>query len=164
MNGVGCKGLSLLVDTNVWVDFFIDRGKNHDSAVSLVKAAIRNEVPLFTSIEATKDIYYIVGSELKRMQREGAGSVSTSFAQAVNEAAWSCLNTVRRQSTVVAADVSDLIEALSLKSVHGDYEDNLVVAAAMRARATHIVSSDTTLQARSPVPCIGIVDALELLD
>lgn len=157
----GKADLAFLLDTNVWVDFFIDRGRNHDPAVNLVAAARTQDIPLFTSIETTKDVYYIVASELKRMNRESSGHLDDSFVRAVNETAWSCLSALRRHSTVVAADANDMIEAMVQRADHGDYEDNLVIAAARRASATHIVSSDASLQAHSPIPCIGIAQALD---
>lgn len=161
---VPSKGLSLLLDTNVWIDFFVDRSRRHEAAVSLVKAARAHDVPLFTAIEATKDVFFTVACELKRMQRDETGTVTEAFANAANEAAWSCLSTLRRQSCIVAADASDMVEAMVQRASHGDYEDNLVVAAAMRASATHIVSSDKQLQKRSPVDCIGIEEAVCLIE
>lgn len=151
---------SLLLDTNVWVDFFIDRNLNHDHARKLVKAARAKGVPLFTSIETTKDVFFIVALELKRAQREASRVVTDEFANAVNETAWSCLGSMRRQSTVIGADHSDMIEAMTLRHAHGDYEDNLIVAAAMRAKASHIVSSDEQLRKHSPIPCISVEEAL----
>ena len=162
MSADGCLGLAFLIDTNVWIDFFIDRGRNHDLAVAFVLASRERDIPLFTPIGSTKDVYFAVACELKRMQREEAGMVSEEFANAVDEVAWSCLSALRKQSTVVAADASDMIEAMVQRSIHGDYEDNLVIAAAIRASATHIVSSDAQLQRHSPIPCIGIAEALEL--
>ena len=162
MSEGGRPGLAFLVDTNVWIDFFIDRGRNHDSAVAFMLASREHGIPLFTPIGSTKDVYFAVACELKRMQREEAGLVSEEFANAADEVAWSCLSALRKQSTVVAADASDMVEAMVQRSVHGDYEDNLVIAAAMRASATHIVSSDVRLQRHSPIPCMGIAEALEL--
>ena len=152
-----------LVDSNVWLDAFVDRSRSHDAAASFLKKARLRNIPLFTAIEVTKDVYYLVSLELKRMQRAQTGTVTEPFANAVREAAWSCVSTMRRQSTIVAADMSDMVEAITLRADHDDYEDNLVVAAAMRAGATHIVSSDRQLQAHSPIACIGIDEALELI-
>lgn len=152
-----------LVDSNVWLDAFVDRSRNHDAATSFLKSARLHGIPLFTAIEVTKDVYYLVSLELKRMQRAQNGVVTEAFANAVREAAWSCVSTMRRQSTIVAADMGDMVEATALRANHDDYEDNLVIAAAMRAGATHIVSSDRQLQAHSPVACVGIEEALGLM-
>jgi len=54
-----------------------------------------------------------------------------------------------------------MIEALVIRANHGDYEDNLVIAAARRSSAAYIVSSDLKPQEHSPVPCIGIDEALK---
>ena len=156
--------LALLVDTNVWVDAFIDRSVNHEAAALFLKRARLAHVPIFASLEATRDMSFLVSAELKRMQRDEKGTVTQQFANAVNEASWSLLQTMRRTATVVGADSSDMVEALALRAKHADYEDNLVMAAALRCRATHIVSSDKQLQAHSPIPCISIAEALALLD
>ena len=158
------EGRSFLVDTNVWVDFFVDRGRNHNAAVAFVTAARKNNAPLFTTIESTKDVFFIIACELKRMQRAATGNVTEPFARAADEAAWSCLSALRKHSVIVAADESDMIEAMVQRANHGDYEDNLVIAAAMRAGATHIVSSDKQLQTQSPIPCIGIAEAIRTID
>ena len=155
--------LRFLVDTNVWLDAFIDRSRNHDTASTFLKDARLSNTPLFTAIEATKDVYYLVTLELKRMQRREVGKVTELFANAVREAAWSCVTAMRRNSTIVAADASDMVEAIALRADHDDYEDNLIIAAAIRANATHIISSDKQLQACSPIACIGLDEALELM-
>ena len=160
----GTHQLRFLIDTNVWLDAFIDRSRNHDTASTFLKNARLSNTPLFTSIETTKDVYYLVTLELKRMQRREVGEVTETFANAVREAAWSCITTMRRNSTIVAADTSDMVEAIALRADHDDYEDNLIIAAAIRANATHIISSDKQLQACSPIACVGPKEALELMN
>ena len=163
MKQAGDATLRLLVDTNVWIDYFIDRSRSHAAAVSLVSEAQAADVDLFSSIETTKDVFYMLSCEFKRMQREATGEVSEQFAHAANEAAWSCLASLRRRSIVVGADSSDMVEAMARRANHADYEDNLQIAAALRARATHIVSSDKRFQAHSPIPCVSIEEARRLM-
>jgi len=79
------KPPSFLIDTNAWVDFFIDRSTRHDSAVSLIIECYERGVPLFTSIESTKDVYFAVSCELKRMQRKTSDEASETFANAASE-------------------------------------------------------------------------------
>ena len=157
------RELSFLVDSNVWLDAFIDRSVMHEDANGFLKRAYESGTALYTAIETTKDVYYLLSCELKRMQRAECGTVTEPFANAVNEAAWSCLSVMRRISTVVAADAHDMIEATVMRSDHEDYEDNLIIAAAQRAQVSHIVSSDKALQKHSPIPCIGIREALEIM-
>lgn len=152
-----------LVDSNVWLDAFIDRSSRHDAAYTFLKESRLHDIALTTPIEVTKDVYYLVSCELKRMQRAECGTVTPEFANAASEAAWSCLSVMRRNAVIVAADSNDMIEATVLRAEHDDYEDNLIIAAAMRARATHIVSSDKTLQKHSPIPCIGIDEAIDIV-
>lgn len=156
-------GPSFLVDSNVWIDAFIDRSARHELANSFLKEARLRDAALFTPVESTKDVFYLVTCELKRMQREETGAATEAFACAASEIAWSCVTAMRRFSTVVGADASDVVEATALRADHDDYEDNLIVAAALRACVTYIVSSDKTLQRHSCVPCIGLEEALKLV-
>lgn len=54
-------------------------------------------------------------------------------------------------------------EALLLQNVHGDFEDNLVVAAALHMGADCLVTSDGRLMKHAPIACLTPQDALALL-
>ena len=151
----------LLVDTNVWLDFFLDRSTRHDLAGRFVVAAHSHGVPLFTPLHSVKDIYFLVGLELKRMEREAGNEISGSFADAVDEVAWSCVESVRKQSIIVGADEKDMLEAMMIRPQHSDFEDNLVVAGAKRSGARAIVSSDKKLLAHQCFPMFSLEQALE---
>ena len=155
--------LKLLIDTNVWLDFFIDRSALHDKAGELITEAHRRNALLFTPITAMKDIYFLLGVELKRMQREANGDVSDSFARAIDEIAWSCIAYVRKQSVIVGADQSDMIEAIAMRPNHPDFEDNMIASAARRAQASYIVTSDKQFAQHSPVSSLNIEEAIALL-
>lgn len=154
----------LLIDTNVWLDFFIDRSSRHDSAGALIAKANRQGATLLTPVAAVKDIYFLIGLELKRMQREAKAEGTESFANSVDEVAWACISSLRRQSVIVGADATDMIEALAMRPSHSDFEDDLIAAALQRAHADYLVTSDEGLLRHQPVPCISIDEALELLE
>ena len=153
----------LLFDTNVWLDFFLDRSAHHDVAGALVAEANRHDATILTPVTALKDIYFLITLELKRMEREANGSVTESFANAINEVAWACIKSMRRQSVIVGADATDMVEAIVMRPTHPDFEDNLIAAALVRSHADFLVTSDKSLLHHQPVPCLSIDQAIDLL-
>ena len=153
----------LLIDTNVWLDFFIDLSIRHNAAGALVAEASRRNATLLVSVAAVKDVYYLIGLELKRRERESSGGVSESFARAVDEVAWACISSLRRQSVIVGADAGDIVEALAMRPAHADFEDDVVAAALLRSHADYLVTSDERLLRNQPVPCITIEQAIRVL-
>lgn len=154
---------SLLVDTNVWLDYFLSERPGHDEAVSFVAFACERKYPLLYPASIVKDVFYLTANALKRDTRARKGALAPSDAAAATETAWGCVHSMREQATAVGADESDLWMACSLHSIHNDLEDNLVVAAAQRADATYLITSDETLIKHAPVAALTPGDALTLL-
>ena len=155
--------MSVLLDTNVWLDHFIDRSATHDLAHDIVTLCIRRDHRILAAAPSVKDCFFLVAQELKRIERSQHGSVSESAASTINEVAWSCVLVMRKLAYIVPLDDSDVIEAAILRPSHSDFEDNLIVAAAERARADYLVTSDKALLAHAPIACISPVQALEIL-
>ena len=153
--------MSLLLDTNVWLDYFIDRSAYHDLAHDVIARCIREGHVILAAAPSVKDCFFLVAQELKRIERAENGNVSESAGAAINEVAWSCILSMRRLAYIVPTDDSDVVEAAILREVHPDFEDNLVVAAAKRARANYLVTSDKALLAHAPFPCLSLEQALE---
>lgn len=157
-------GASLLLDTNVWLDYFIDRSAMHDQARDLVVRCTKQEIALLATMSSAKDCFFLVMQELKRMERAEFGEVSEQAARAIREVAWSCVASMRKLAYIVPADESDMIEALIMRSAHEDFEDNLVVAAAIRAQADYLVTSDKALLAHCPTSCLSVAEALDVVE
>ena len=149
----GCPNLVLL-DTNVWLDDFIPSRTRHDVVRRMVDRLIRSDVTLLFAMTSTKDVYYALASYFK-------GEVRRSAA---NEAAWGSLQLMGRIATPVGVDMSDYWVASHLKHVHHDYEDNLVVAAAQRAQADCLVTSDEALLRHTPLAAYSPEDMLRYMD
>lgn len=154
---------TLVFDTNVWLDFFLDRSSRHDAAGELMAEANRREAIVLTPVTALKDIYFLITAELKRAEREANGAVSESFARAIDEVAWACIKSLRQQSVVVGADATDMVEAIAMRPAHPDFEDDLIAAALIRSHADYLVTSDEALPRHAPVPCLTIDQAITLL-
>jgi len=66
-------------------------------------------------------------------------------------------------ATVVGADYSDAYRALKQKAIHSDYEDDLVVAAALRSGADFLVTDDEKLRRDAPIMALTVKEACEYL-
>lgn len=157
------KRMSLLLDTNVWLDYFIAKRAGHADAVRLIGEACRKDVALLCTALILKDVYYLLGVAFKREQRALSGPLSPGSAAAVNEAIWGCIRCMNDMATVVGSDASDVWLAMKLRPVHGDLEDNLVAAAVKRAEASYLVTGDERLIKHAPVAVLAPAEALALI-
>lgn len=141
----------LLVDTCIWIDSYFEREPNGKQARAFFDQAILREIPLLYSCNTAANLFNIVKQRLKKEQRMTGGEITPEFAAACTEVAWQCLEGMEECANAVAADSSDLWLARHFRSIHNDFEDNLVIAAAQRASANYIVTTDRMLIAHSPV-------------
>ena len=70
---------------------------------------------------------------------------------------------MRDIACAVAADESDIWMACRQRALTDDLEDNLVIAAAQRARARFLATNDATLLRHAPVTALSAADALALI-
>lgn len=97
-------------------------------------------------------------------QVEVSSSIDEQRIGAVaREAAWATVKYIMEVAEVVGSDFMDAALAVKGRSVHDFYEDNLVVAAAMRMNADLLVTSDKMLQKHSTVGTLSVPDALNWL-
>ena len=154
---------SLLIDTNVWLDCFLPGRKNREASLALMEKALDQGTPLFYTAGIAKDVFYLVSAAMKRKAREQMGSLSEGDARAIQAVAWGCVGNMRDVATAVGADESDLWLACEYRSVHGDLEDNLLIAAVRRSSATYLVTNDQTLLRHAPIAVLSSQDALRAL-
>lgn len=154
---------SLVIDTCVWVDNYLGTRPGSGEARSLLDAAIRLDIDLLYAITSAKDVYYLVAQVLKREQTREGVPLTPSLVAANKETAWACVENMERNATAVGLDASDVWLAHKFKPVHDDFEDNLVVAAARRAKADYLVTNDERLLRHSPVAALSPRDMLALL-
>ena len=154
---------SLLVDTNVWFDYYLPSRPGHTEALSLIMFAYEHGYPLLYPAAIVKDVFYLAANAFKRDMRNEKGALTERDAATASAGAWGCVQNLREQATAVGADESDLWMACKLRSIHNDLEDNLIVAAAERANATYLITNDETLIKHSSVAALTPSDALALL-
>lgn len=153
----------LLLDTNVWLDNYMGTRSGSTASRSLISACQRREIPLFIAALSLKDLYYHIGAELKREERASNKTLTASAASAIEEIAWRCALNATENSTIVPVDYSDLTTARFFHQVHSDLEDDFILAAAKRADADYLVTSDRSLIRHAPIAALTPEDALTLV-
>ena len=83
-----------------------------------------------------------ISSEHKAWYRREHGSLSQNAAMAATSLAWDCLSVLSQLATPVPCDLSDIWMANRQRELHSDYEDDLIIAAAIRAQADLLVTND----------------------
>ena len=73
------------------------------------------------------------------------------------------MQNMRKLAGLVGADEQDVWFAEKYHSMHPDFEDDLVLAAAKRCEADLLVTNDKALLAHAVVPAMSSSDALTLL-
>ena len=64
----------------------------------------------------------------------------------------------------VPCDYTDVWMAQKQRRLHGDFEDDLVIAAAMRVKADLLVTADKALLLHAPVAAVDLADAVKYLE
>lgn len=158
------EALTLLLDTNVWLDYYLAHRTQHDAACTLVQRAVESGAVLLCAAGSLKDVYYVIASEFKRIVRQEDGGLSESAALVAEETAWACACNLQELATPVALDVSDLWVAGKQRALHRDFEDNVVVAAVLRSKARYLVTNDEKLLRHCAVAALDVRDMTVLLD
>lgn len=79
----GATPLKLLVDTTVWMDYFLVRQESHREAAELVRLAFGSEdVALYVASLSLKDLSHLLESVFRRDARAATGEVSDRAAAA----------------------------------------------------------------------------------
>lgn len=153
----------LLFDTNVWLDYYDALRPAHGDAMELYSYAKRQGIALLYAVHCAKDVFFLLNATLKRGVIAEKGRLSDADALVARDAAWGALEHLHQEAFAVGADESDVWLACRLRNLHGDFEDNLLVAAVRRAEATYLVTNDEQLIRHAPVPTLSSCDALAAL-
>lgn len=137
---------TLLIDTNVLIDYCDRQRPCHSDAVSLVHAAAeRKDVDLIVLVSSLKDLYYIL---CRRLHDESLARRATEVAS---------------KSVFVVTDLLASYVPRALASNEPDFEDGLVRIAAEQIGVEAIVSRDERAFALSRIPRLDARQATEVL-
>ncbi|WP_283169803.1 type II toxin-antitoxin system VapC family toxin [Curtanaerobium respiraculi] len=157
------RPLKLVFDTNVWLDIFLSSRSGHASSLAAFDVAAAQGSMVLCSFSSLKDTYCLVRSILKRQARD-EGELTEADALAIDRIAWSCVDYMIQHANPIGADLSGAWIASKLRSMHGDFGDDLVIAAVQRAKADYLVTNDEKLLSHAPVAAISVSDAFSLLN
>ena len=155
---------TVLVDTNVWVSFYCGSRPDHLAVRSFILRSIEKDAVLLYVAPSIKDVYYLLAADAKREYRGSNGLLTDSAAAAANEYAWGCISNMVELATAMPCGHTDVSIAQKFKKLHGDLEDDLVIAAAIRSKADVLVTSDENLRRHAPVAAMCVDDAIKFLD
>lgn len=155
--------LRLLLDTNVLLDEFISTRPSSSISRRLINLALDQGHVLLYPARAIVDVHYVISHTFKQMVREERGSVSEADALAIAEIAWKCIDSLCELATAVGMDDRDVWLARKYRALHGDFEDNFVLAAAERAKVDFLITSDRQLLRKATVAALSPKDMLALL-
>lgn len=154
---------TLLLDTNVWIDLYDGNRANHVDAQTLLERALMCGAPVTFAISSLKDVYHALSAMMKRCIRSERGHVTEAESKAAEESAWACIKNMQELATPVGVDLSDVWLAGSYRTLHRDFEDNLIAAAATRCQADVLVTNDGRFLRHCPVRAMDAADALSYL-
>lgn len=164
MSGVGTKRvLKLLIDTNVWLEYFLARtNATEPTAELLSRAAEAEDIVLFSSSLSVKDVYYILGRTMKAdARREGA--LTPEAIAGADETAWACVRLIRQKSIIASVGADEVFDSFVFKYHHNDFEDDLMLGVANRIDADYVVTEDKNLIKHANGVCIDVEQALRLI-
>lgn len=153
----------VFVDTCVWLDLFLLDRPGRKDAEALIHYALDNDVPLVYASHSALDVYAKAGICAKRFFRV-AGQLTDAQARAARTFAWDCAARMREVATPVPADTSDFYFAEKYRPLHGDLEDDLILAACSRARANYLVTTDKRLLRHADISAKTPMEMLALLE
>ncbi|MDO4532294.1 MAG: PIN domain-containing protein [Coriobacteriia bacterium] len=157
------KAITMVVDTNVWLDNYLHNRDGYEAARNFFNLLSSLDIRPLYSAATLKDVFYIIASSLKtEIHREGS-TLTKGDTLAIREIAWACVENMRELGTAVCVDEADLWLACKYRRLHGDLEDNLVLAAAERVHADYLVTSDAQLIRKSTVAAFTPADMATFL-
>ncbi|MBR3235735.1 MAG: PIN domain-containing protein [Atopobiaceae bacterium] len=153
----------IMLDTNVLVDYYLGREPGCSACKRIIELSNGSHA-LYVAAVSLKDVYYLVGATLKRLQRLEAGTLTESDALACTEIAWSCVRNAMEVALVANTGRRECLDAIVYRSVHNDFEDNLVLAAARSSEVDIIVTCDERLAQHSPMGALSPQALVRLLE
>lgn len=150
----------ILVDTNVWLDQYLPVRPHKEESQAFMDYALTQGIELAFPASIIKDVFYIVANEYKRIVRSETGSLTESDARAIQQLAWGVVDNMQEIATPVGMDLSDVWLASKWRQVDADLEDNLVRAAAKRAKSDLLVTWDKGMLSKAVIPTLTPTDAV----
>lgn len=153
----------LLIDSNVWLDHYSGDRPGSADATALITYADARGLTLAYPASCIKDVYYLIAQSLKRQYRQERGALTEEAARACNECAWESARNLATIAVAVPVGEAEVWLACQLKELHGDLEDDLVLAALESSQADFLVTGDAVLRDKAPRGAFAARDMLAYL-
>ena len=154
---------SIVVDKNIWLDFYLRERPQHEDAVRFIRTAERFEANLGTPADAVNEVFYIVGKCLKQKIRENGGVVDESTARSINDVAWQCVEHMTDLAVSIPMDDRTAWLTRHYREITSDYEDGSVLAACELCKARYLVTHDKKLAAQANIATKTAVEMADLI-
>ena len=128
-----------------------------------MRYALDHDIPLAYASHSALDVYAKAGICVKRFFRE-AGQLTDDQARTAKTFAWDCATQMRAMATPVPADASDFYYAEKFRAVHGDFEDDLILAGCNRTKASYLTTTDKRLLCHADISAKTPSEMLKLLE
>lgn len=165
MDGDGMidKQIKVLADTNLWIDKYIPHRSSSETSCEVLRLCASDDIALLFPMRSLADVFWQVTRDRKNWLRREYGEITEVHAHAATADAWACVDNMLEVGAPVGVDVSDVWVAQHLRSMHPDFEDDMVLAAARRAEVDYLVTSDRQLIQKADVVAFTPEDMLTVL-
>ena len=154
---------SIVVDKNVWADFYLPDRPLHDQAFQFISTAEKHNANLAIPADAVKDVFYIVGKHMKQLVRENGGTVDEATARAINGFAWRCVDHMTDLAVSIPIDDRTAWLARHFRDITSDYEDGSVLACCELSKANYLVTHDKRLAAQANIATKTATEMADLI-
>ena len=99
---------TLLLDTNVWLSYYLGSRTDSDLARRLLNLAVENDAQLAYAVTTAKDLFFLLSADCKRAYKTERGQLTETAAAAANELAWGCVRHLSELAIAVPCDYTDV--------------------------------------------------------
>lgn len=155
---------AIVVDKNVWLDFYLHERPLHKEAVRFIQVAEKNNANLAAPADALKDVFFIAGQHMKRLVRDNGGSIDECTARAIADFAWRCVDHMTGLAVSVPLDERTVWLARHQRDITSDYEDASVLAACELCKARYLVTHDKDLARQASIAAKTASEMADLIE
>lgn len=133
-------------------------------SVRLVHGCAESHYTLPVATSFPGDPFYNLQSAAKGMLSPDRKKLTAQQAAIAKEYAWGCIEGLMSMATAVGADAGDVWLGKKHRAVHDDFEDDMAMAAALRAQPDYLVTNDHELLRHSSYATVDAQDAIKPLE
>ncbi len=157
-------GNAIVVDKNVWVDFYLPDRPLHAPATRFINTVEKYNANLAIPADAVKDVFYLIGKHMKQLVRENGGTVDEQTACGIRDFAWRCVDHMTDLALSVPLDDRTAWLTRHYRDITPDYEDGSVLASCELCKARYLVTHDRDLAKRADIATKTAAEMADLIE